>query len=455
MTVPQPLPDRKARAAFQEAVGQTDPAYDTALDLMQQYTFLTMRDTRQIHVYDDEKGIYRPEAGIIAQYAEASLSSKATKHVVREIEGHIERLTLLDREQFCGVFDGNLLHVLNGWVDIDTLTLEPHTKERHSTAKLPTAFDKTAGPVEFVKVLNAALSPEYRRVLLKVLGNFLLKDCRYEKSTMLIGDGHNRKGTIIKAAINTIGRENCCHVSPQELADDRFAAAQFYGKMVNAVADLKATKIDNTGRFKELVSGDVIEVQRKREHRFTMENYAKMIFSANEIPASSDQTNAYFRRWCIIPFYKTFERDATIQERLNTESERSGILNLMLYGRRLLLAEGFDDVPLERIRRMYNRNASLVKDFMEAECILDLNNEGEDNRTLTVNMQEAYITYQEKVKNRKIEASEKDFMRRQLGQELEKLGVERKALRHKGDRPYFYIGIRLKSEARNGSAALF
>jgi putative DNA primase/helicase len=457
--IPEPLSDRKARQAFREAAPPADPAYDTALDLMEQYTFKTMRDTREIYVYDDELGMYRPEAGIIAQYAQASLASRATKHVVKEVEGHIERSTLTDREKFRGVFDGNLLHVKNGWLDMDRLTLEPHTKKRFSTAKLPTAYDKNAGPIEFIRVVNAALSPEYRQVLFKVMGNILVKDTRFEKATMFIGDGHNRKGTTIKACINTIGRENCCHVSPQELAEDRFAPAQFYNKMLNAVADLKADKINNTGRFKELVSGDVIEAQRKHGHRFSMENHAKMIFSTNEIPASSDQTNAYFRRWCIIPFYKTFERDPTIQERLDTDSdtdsEHSGILNLMLYGRRLLLAEGFDDIPLEKVRRMYNRNASLVKDFIERECILDLNNESADNRTLTVDMQASYIEFQERTKGRKLDASEKDFLKRQLGQEFEKLGIERKALRIKsGERPYFYLGIVLKSQARQGSAAI-
>ena len=452
--IPKPLSDRKARQAFQEAAPSPDPAYDTALDLMEQYIFLTARDTRERYVYDDELGIYRPEAGIIAQYAQASLASKATKHVVKEIEGHIERSTLTDREQFRGVFDGNLLHVKNGWLDMNTLMLEPHTKKRFSTAKLPTAYDKNTGPVEFIQIVNAALSPEYRQLLFKVMGNILVKDTRFEKATMFIGDGHNRKGTIIKGCINTIGRENCCHVSPQELAEDRFAPAQFYNKMLNAVADLKADKINNTGRFKELVSGDVIEAQRKHAHRFSMENHAKMIFSANEIPASSDQTNAYFRRWCIIPFYKTFEGDPTIQERLDTDSERSGILNLMLYGRRLLMSEGFDDIPLEKVRRMYNRNASLVKDFIDQECILDLNNGSADNRTLTVDMQTAYIEFQERIKNHKLDASEKDFLKRQLGQELEKLGIERKDLRDKktGTRPYYYLGIVLKSQARQGSA---
>ncbi len=118
------------------------------------------------------------------------------------------------------------------------------------------------------------------------------------------------------------------------------------------------------------------------------------------------------------------------------------------------MSEGFDDIPLEKVRRMYNRNASLVKDFIDQECILDLNNESADNRTLTVDMQTAYIEFQERIKNHKLDASEKDFLKRQLGQELEKLGIERKDLRDKktGTRPYYYLGIVLKSQARQGSA---
>ena len=243
-------------------------------------------------------------------------------------------------------------------------------------------------------------------------------------------------------------------MSLQQLAEDRFAPAQLYHKMVNAVADLKASKIIDSGRFKELVSGDLIEAQRKDEHAFLMENYSKMIFSANEIPPSTDQTNAYFRRWSIIPFLKTFERDPTLHERLNTEEEKSGILNLMLYGRRLLLAEGFDEIPLEKVRTMYNKNASAIKDFIEQECILNITNEDTDNRTLTLDIQEAYFDYQAKLRKRGLDASERDYLKRQLGQELEKLGVERKALRDKrtGTRPYYYLGITLKANIRRGSA---
>src|SRR5690606_28595297 len=97
-----------------------------------------------IFVYDEDEGIYRPEAGLIAEYVEIELGKKATKHVVNEIEGHIERSTLKDRKLLCGVFDGKYIHVANGWLDPDTLELEPHTRDRYSLAKIPTEYNRMA-----------------------------------------------------------------------------------------------------------------------------------------------------------------------------------------------------------------------------------------------------------------------------------------------------------------------
>ena len=42
-----------------------------------------------------------------------------------------------------------------------------------------------------------------------------------------------------------------------------------------------------------LVSGDFIIAERKFEHPFSFRNYAKLIFSANEIRESDDKTDDF------------------------------------------------------------------------------------------------------------------------------------------------------------------
>ena len=73
-----------------------------------------------------------------------------------------------------------------------------------------------------------------------------------------------------------------------------------------------------------LVSGDSITAERKFEQPFTFRNYAKLIFSANEIPASDDKTDAFYRIQIIFHFDKKFQygsEDTKLIEKITTPEE--------------------------------------------------------------------------------------------------------------------------------------
>ena len=123
---------------------------------------------------------------------------------------------------------------------------------------------------------------------------------------MFHGGGSNGKGVLIQMIEALIDPSNCSHRSLQDLDNNRFAAADLYGKHVNTFADLKSLRLSNTGNFKMLVSDDSLTEEHKFEHPFTFRNYAILIFSANEIPGSDDKTDAFYRRWIIFHFDKKF-----------------------------------------------------------------------------------------------------------------------------------------------------
>lgn len=405
--------------------------------LLRQFHFKTMKDTRQLYRYDPDKGIYVSDGVPFIEDVIKSYHFKLSKHQINEIIYHVQTSTFVDREEFVGAILDNMLHVQNGWLNMDTEKLEPHTPARLTTSKLATEFNPYVAPKVFSKMIYEALEGHDIGELLKAMGNILIPDCRYEKATLMIGAGHNRKGSIIFAIEMTIGLENCCHVSLQEISDDKFATAEFYGKMANLVADLNSQKVGNTGRFKELVSGDVIRGQEKHKPAFPFRSSAKMWYSTNDPPATNDQTNAFWRRWCILVFRRSFERDPTLQARLAAPLERSGILNVMLRGRRKILREDFDDVPIEKIRFVYNQSASIIKEFLHEKCIIDL---GKENyATKTIVFQDAYANYCK-------EKGTKDIDIRQLGEELARLGIENKQRGPRAARERYYIGIMLKAK---------
>jgi putative DNA primase/helicase len=151
--------------------------------------------------------------------------------------------------------------------------------------------------------------------------------------------------------------------------------AELYGKLANIFADLPNRRLVTSSMFKTLVSGDPITAERKHQHPFSFRNYAKLLFSANELPGTNDRTYAFYRRWLIIPFERTFNgADGNPapdhQLRAKLKQELSGILNYALLGLHRLTARGeFTETPhtLAAKQRYMHANDS-VQAFIE-ECV--------------------------------------------------------------------------------------
>ncbi len=101
---------------------------------------------------------------------------------------------------------------------------------------------------------------------------------------MLQGNGSNGKSILLKVIIALHGLENICSTSLHRLCDDRFALAELYGKLINIFPDLSDKGIENDENFKGLSSGDLLTAQKKFAQPFQFMNYARQIYSVNDIP---------------------------------------------------------------------------------------------------------------------------------------------------------------------------
>jgi P4 family phage/plasmid primase-like protien len=267
---------------------------------------------------------------------------------------------------------------------------------------------------------------------------------------MLFGSGNNGKSVFIKLIESFVGLQNTSHVALQDLDGDRFASADLYGKLVNVFADLKATKLSSTGNFKTLVSGDSVRAQHKYDPPFSFRNHSKFIFSANKIPDSEDTSHAYYKRWLILHFEKTFtdgHKDTGLIRKLTTPEELSGLLNLALVGLKQLEKEGgFRDIAVEDIKKDYERKSNTVKAFLQDMCVIDL--QAPDYLTLSAEVYDEYLEYCKQRKERPLDANV-------LGMKLKEAGIEKERYRTGGPREYYYIGIKLLSEIRGHNKALF
>lgn len=396
------------------------------------YEFRTLKDSEEILIY--QNGIYKPENGLIAEHVEGMLNHEATNKMVREVKGKIARLTLTERSEFDK--DPDILNLDNGFLSMKSRKLQFHNKEYLSMVQLPLTYDTKAGCPAIAKFLRTSLRPIDVKKFVRMLGYVLMPSNKYDAIFFFVGVGSNGKSVMVELIKAFVGAQNCSTVSLQELVSDKFAKADLFGKMVNAVPDLPPNEIKDGSVFRSLSSMDRNRAQFKYKNAFTFQNRAKMIFSANRLPKIPDEY-ASLRRIVIIEFPRVFteeEKDPELLAKLTTESELSGLLNVALAGQRALESDrGFNFETVQQVQRKYQTWENDVKAFVNERCFLN------GKYSPTEEIQNAYVNFC-------IKTGRKPLENNILGAELAELGVIRKRRRLKGVPRYFYEGITLKTD---------
>lgn len=342
-----------------------------AEDILQRQPFMFYG--QQLYAYVD--GVYVPRGReLVFKWCIDLLGTEYRQHRGNEVLHYIEKKTVVD-EAAVNPEDG-LINVKNGLLNWRTGELLPHTPERLSTIQLPVVYDPQAVAPRVERFMSEVLPHDAIPTILEFIGYCLVPHVRYEKAMMFTGTGANGKSVMIKLIQALIGKENTVSIPLQELADSRWKRADLHGKLLNAFADISHKAAETSMYFKAIVSGDVIDAERKGRDPFYFRPFAKILFSANELPASRDVTDGYFRRWLVVPFPNKFEsknRDEKLIDKLTTEEELSGLLNLAIEGlKRLETQGGFTENEATRqALAAYRRNIDSVAGFVEECCLLD------------------------------------------------------------------------------------
>lgn len=189
--------------------------------------------------------------------------------------------------------------------DIDVEIVKKHYLDEYT----PEKFEELAKQyTPNFYVLFKQWTNEHWINLYEIIGYTLYPKYDLHKAIMLVGSGRNGKSTFLGLLKRILGSENVVSKSLQELTDERnrFSIVALYGKLANIYADLPRQPIKYTGKFKILTGEDTITADRKFRDPITFVNYAKLIFSANELPEVNDMTLAFWRRWIVIEFPNQF-----------------------------------------------------------------------------------------------------------------------------------------------------
>ncbi len=430
-----------------EKAPETSPEIPIALNetqllakrIMRDHTFVTTTDNGELFWYNGKVYIPGQEWRIKEQCRQVVKTIKT--HQIQEVINYIKDTTYIDRSEF----DKNpdIRNVANGLLNLKTRLLEPHRSDYLSIVQLPIPYDPKAECKEIIKFLRDVLKQKDIGTIIRLIGYLLLPTYEYDIVVMLFGKGANGKSTLLRLIVAFLGATNCSHRSLQQIDTDRFAVASLFGKMANLFADLKSTRVSETGYFKMLSGRDPVPGEFKFKDAFYFINKAKLWFSANEIPESDDKSDAYYRRWRIFHLDKQFlkgNENTQLIKKLTTTEELSGLLNMALTGlNRLQRDGGFHDLDIEEIRRDYEMHTNDVNAFIYEECILDISNH--DCRTLVTDVYSAYINFCVRRGTRPVESNE-------FGRRLSKKGVLNHRHEFYGESEHYYDGIWLRKDLR-------
>ncbi|MFI5150920.1 MAG: phage/plasmid primase, P4 family [Bacteroidia bacterium] len=268
-----------------------------------------------------------------------------------------------------------LINLKNGTFEITPTghELRPFAPKDFMTYQLPFSYDPEATAPLFMQYLNKVL-PDIQRqdVLAEYLGYVFIRNgvLKEEKVLFLYGTGANGKSVFHEVVKALLGPENTSQYSLQSLTNEHgYYRAMIANKLVNYASEISGKLQSAT--FKQLASGETVEARLPYGNPMQISDYARLIFNVNELPKDVEQTNAFFRRFLIVPFDITIpegEQDKQLHTKI-IQSELSGVFNWMLWGlARLLEQRKFSTCDAsETAREKYRTESDSVKMFLLEE----------------------------------------------------------------------------------------
>lgn len=267
-----------------------------------------------------------------------------------------------------------LVNLRNGTFEIGRRgqRLRPASPADFLTYQLPFDFDPDATAPRFQAYLDKVQPDKDRqKILAEGVAHVFINTAtlKLEKVPLLYGTGANGKSVFFDVVNALLGGDaNVSSYTLQQLTDESgYFRAKIANKLVNYASEING-KMD-AAYFKSLASGEPVSARLPYGEPFTVTRYAKLMFNCNELPREVEQTDAFFRRFLLIPFEVTIpdaEQDRELGGKI-IGSELSGVFNWVLDGlQRLLRQKRFtQSKTVDDALTQYRTRSDSVRSYLE------------------------------------------------------------------------------------------
>jgi putative DNA primase/helicase len=284
-------------------------------------------------------------------------------------------LALFDR-------DKTLFNVQNGTYSLNDMALRPHSPSDFITKLARVKYDETAHCERWEQFISEIMCGDEptARFLQKALGYCLTGETPLECFFILYGDTtRNGKSTLSETVAYIFG-DYARTIQPQSLSrrsPDGSAAspdiARLKGaRLVNMPEPERGLEL-NIALIKQLTGGDTYTGRHLHENPIEFRPEFKIFINTNHLPRTADDTVFSSDRVKLIPFDRHFEpneQDTGLKKQFRSSGCKSAILNWLIEGYRLLMAEGLGAPRrIEAAVAAYRQETDIVGAFFDEATI--------------------------------------------------------------------------------------
>lgn len=395
-------------------------------------------DMGAIYMYDEETGLWREIArddirSWLSQFhaCKTTYGTTRVKMTSGLTKGAAEMFRLDKDILYTGFFRSPRegIPFQNGVVTIEDgkFKLVEHNHNNRLLAVFPFEYEPNQVPRRFLQLLDDVFRPDKDKDdKIKALQEFTGAamagvGTTYQKCLVATGSGSNGKNTVFDVLSGIFPSEFVTSISPQQWGDQNYRA-MLHASSLNLVPDMQDTKILSNSDFKPIVSGDPVVASHKHRDPFEFRCRAAHWFICNELPAVTDFSYGYRRRFLVLGFNRTFkpgnEGHKTKEEIVDAilKYERGAIGCWALEGYKRLVMRGKYTEPNSHDKAMnqWLSQSDPIADFISNSCDKTVD-KGDTNHNLYV----SYRDWAKMVGHKKV-VPERDFTKR-----LDQLGVEK------------------------------
>jgi len=251
---------------------------DVALVIQNKYHFVTLRETKKMWYYDEDEGVYLPDADTIIDEQCQELVRQCTIKTRNEVKATIKsNKTMITSGE---LFESIHINTLNGILDPKTFELHPHSHKYLTTTKLPFSVNFEANNMKLWNHILTIVDEKDINLIIELIWICISWRNPFKKLFVFKGIPNTQKTTLSDIIVWIIGEDNVSREKPLQFLskDSRFSSSKFIGKRMNTASEIGNLTKEMIENQKQLVGSEKQNTERKGDNAERHFDPTKFVF---------------------------------------------------------------------------------------------------------------------------------------------------------------------------------